>query len=521
MSKIIRNLIIGYLLFVPNISFAVPVDVNFESVPLGEVVKFVTTYKKVSIIYSETNLPITWHQNGIRDEVLIENFNYILNEHGLYLVNSERGYYKITSKNTSSLTSKSSLVYHLKFFNADDVIESLQNSYGDAVIVESVKDSPVVFITASPAILKHIQRTLYEIDNVQPNLKIYKIKHAAVKELANIINELNIYEKPCVKDFWNKQILCQGSPLAHLNSSMLIYRMDVKNTVEQERVVNLSRINADNALMVINSKDYHLNIIKLSDNTIYLSGVMADLDKAVSSLQLIDGQNVQIQIEAVIASLTDTAFKDFGLKLTQTGHNGTGSIGANAFQAANQFTPTMLIDFLYKETGLNMNASQGTYNGEIISSPFLTVLNGQEGFIHVGQNIPFITSSTENNSGSITTSVTRQDIGVKLSIKPDINGDNIKLAIDQEISTVTPDGQGSADVVTEVQRIKSTVLLSDGETIFLGGVKSSVTVDQESQVPLLGDIPYLGSVFRYVNEENENRNLVISIRPKILTKVGI
>lgn len=150
-----------------------------------------------------------------------------------------------------------------------------------------------------------------------------------------------------------------------------------------------------------------------------------------------------------------------------------------------------------------MSALSANTDTNLLSTPSLLTLDNQEAEILVGQNVPFQTGSyTTGASGASNpfTTVDRQDVGVKLKVIPHINeGATLRLEIDQEISLVAPVTtivSGGNDIVTNKRSIKSTVLAEDRQIIALGGlIQDDITIS-ESKVPLLGDIPFLGALFR-------------------------
>jgi len=146
-------------------------------------------------------------------------------------------------------------------------------------------------------------------------------------------------------------------------------------------------------------------------------------------------------------------------------------------------------------------------------------MDNQEAEIIVGQNVPFVTGtqlSASNNNPFQT--IERQDVGITLRVKPQINeGDNIKMEIEQEVNDVANTAvSGAADLVTNKRSIKTTVLVEDGQTLVLGGLLDDQVNDTRDKVPLLGDIPLLGSLFRYRTTNKRKRNLMVFLHPTIL-----
>ncbi|EDV7203271.1 type II secretion system protein GspD [Salmonella enterica subsp. enterica serovar Bredeney] len=152
----------------------------------------------------------------------------------------------------------------------------------------------------------------------------------------------------------------------------------------------------------------------------------------------------------------------------------------------------------------------------VLSMPSITTLDNQEAFFMVGQDVPVLTGSAvgENNSNPFNT-VERKKVGIMLKVTPQINeGNAVQMLIEQEVSKV--EGQTSLDVVFGERKLKTTVLANDGELIVLGGLMDDQAGESVAKVPLLGDIPLIGNLFKSTADKKEKRNLMVFIRPTIL-----
>ena len=155
-------------------------------------------------------------------------------------------------------------------------------------------------------------------------------------------------------------------------------------------------------------------------------------------------------------------------------------------------------------------------SSNVLSTPSITTLDNQEAFFMVGQDVPVLTGSTvgSNNSNPFNT-VERKKVGIMLKVTPQINeGNAVQMVIEQEVSKV--EGQTSLDVVFGERKLKTTVLANDGELIVLGGLMDDQAGESVAKVPLLGDIPLIGHLFKSTADKKEKRNLMVFIRPTIL-----
>ncbi len=169
--------------------------------------------------------------------------------------------------------------------------------------------------------------------------------------------------------------------------------------------------------------------------------------------------------------------------------------------------------------GALIQALEGDAGANVLSTPKVITMDNQESSIIVGENIPIITgqsSSTGAGTSDPFTTIEREDVGVKLIVTPSISeGDLVRLEIEQEISGVSPSTAG-ADIITSKRQIKTNVLADNGETIVLGGLIRDDVSSSESKVPLLGDIPWLGRLFRSSSTVVTKQNLLVFLKPTIL-----
>ncbi len=272
----------------------------------------------------------------------------------------------------------------------------------------------------------------------------------------------------------------------------------------------------------------------------------------------LDSRRAQVYIESMIVEITGDNSADFGFQwqgLIGNSSSKYGVVGGTNFSTGGSNIVDLTTALLGGASasggatgtggislgeGLNIglvrNFGGGTYalaslarilqsqtNTNIVSTPNLITLDNEEAKIVVGQNVPFITGSY-TNTGTGTTSpfqtVERKDVGVTLRIKPQI-GENgtIRMVIYQESSSVastTAVGTGNAGPTTNKRSIESTVTVDDGSIIVLGGLIEDRYTDNKSQIPLLGDIPVVGALFRSQSRTKTRTNLMVFLRPVVM-----
>jgi general secretion pathway protein D len=258
-------------------------------------------------------------------------------------------------------------------------------------------------------------------------------------------------------------------------------------------------------------------------------------------IQQLDIPRAQVHIEAIIAEVSLTTARELGvqwlLRSSQPGVVGSSqfstflpSIGSIVGGVADGVVDSILPDGgilglgNIDDDGLSIvaliRALQGDGETNLLSTPSLVTLDNQEAEIIVGQNVPFVTgqstgvASTTNNPFQ---TIERQDIGVSLKVKPQINeGNTITMKINQEVSDIAASSEGAVDIVTTKRAITTTVQIEDGELLVLGGLISDKLINIEQKVPFLGDLPLIGALFRSTSTEKGKQNLMVFIRATII-----
>ena len=163
-----------------------------------------------------------------------------------------------------------------------------------------------------------------------------------------------------------------------------------------------------------------------------------------------------------------------------------------------------------------LQAVRTSTNSNVLATPHITTMDNQEAFFLVGQEVPVITGSTTgSNNTNPFQQVNRQEVGIKLKVTPQINeGDAVQLTIEQEVSSIG--GATAVDITINKREIKTTVMADDGATVVLGGLIGEDVQESESKVPLLGDIPLLGHLFKSTSVTKQKRNLMVFIKASIV-----
>ena len=290
--------------------------------------------------------------------------------------------------------------------------------------------------------------------------------------------------------------------------------------------------------------DTATNSLVISAPDVTYNALRAVIDK-------LDARRAQVFVEALVVEITAEKAAEFGIQwqdLRNLHDSGTNFIGGTNLGGRN--TGTNIIDASANlgalGQGLNIGVVSGTINipglgvvtnlgmlaralesdanANILSTPTLLTLDNEEAKIVIGQNVPFVTGQYAQ-TGTTTTptpfqTIERRDVGLTLKVRPQVSeGGAVKLQIYQEISSLRPTTTAS-DVITDKRSIDSTVLVDDGRIIVLGGLIQDTVQDNVDKVPLLGDIPLLGQLFKVEKRNRMKTNLMVFMRPRVLRDVA-
>ncbi|WP_019531393.1 type II secretion system secretin GspD [Dasania marina] len=283
--------------------------------------------------------------------------------------------------------------------------------------------------------------------------------------------------------------------------------------------------------------------------------ITADADvmqSLLSVVQRLDIRRAQVLVEAIIVEMSADNGQSLGVEWLFSDDNGSygsssgaglaGALGAASTgedSDGNTVDPTLGlagalsqvpgqvlgIGRLDKALSFNvvLNALKTNSQANILSTPSLLTLDNEEASIVVGQSIPFVTGSytstggTSSNPGNPFQTVERENVGITLKVTPQINeGDSLILALSQEVSDAIPGSAINGNLITTERKINTKILANNGQTIVLGGlIKDNVTETQQ-KVPFLGDIPFLGALFRSTSTTYGKTHLLVFLRSSII-----
>lgn len=286
-----------------------------------------------------------------------------------------------------------------------------------------------------------------------------------------------------------------------------------------------------------------------STNALVITAAPAVFKSLKSVISQLDVRRAQVLVEAIIAEVSSDRAAELGVQWLFDGSGGNKPVGAINFGSGNSSISGVAQGALQAGGGVGgalsaigsgvtlglgrfnsgtfnfaglIRALEGDGSTNVLSTPNLVTMDNEEAEIFVGQELSIPTGSF-TNTGSSTSSVNpfttfeRKQVGIRLKVKPQINeGDAIRLDIEQKVDGISAGSAGAGDIITSERSIDTTVLVDDGKALVLGGLIKDDLVETTQKVPLLGDIPLLGALFRYKSVQKVKTNLMVFLRPTIL-----
>ena len=479
----------------------------------------------------------------------------------------------VNNKNNDSLATE---VIRLSQANARVIaplLKPLVNKQGHIAAYEATNS---IIIADYVGNLSRIKSILLELDkNPADTFELIPLDNTSANEVARILGSMWRGDNQMSKSFSaiaverSNSILLRGQIGVIEQIKRVIARLDSNSSQSSNlKVIYLKYAKAEDLTGILekvaesleeeipseSSKKNKTSIGFHNDTNALIISAQPDILKSLESvISQLDIRRAQVLVEALIVEISDKLARDLGVQFLFLGDGESSPIATQRFGTPNPdlistigaetsedstISSTMqtraansllALDGLavgvarYKASGtsfatiLNLIAQDADSN--VLSTPSIMTMDNEEASIVVGQEIPITTGETLSGSNSNPfRSVTRQEIGVKLTVRPQINeGNAVKMYINQEVSSIFgPLGEMSTDLITNKRNIKTTVLVEDGETIVLGGLIDDDVQESVKKVPFLGDIPLLGRLFKTTSISRTKRNLMVFLRPTIV-----
>jgi len=449
------------------------------------------------------------------------------------------------------------------------VLRPLVPAYGH---LAADSESSSLIITDRASNVDRIVSIVNRLDRPSQNgeLEVITLTNASAAEMAVMIGRL--YPPPSIE----QAALSAGvMVIEEPRTNSLVIKADVSTRTEIRKLLadldQPAENNGDTQVIFLNNADAE-NLVEVLQGTINATAeqqasatplpkmsIKADTDtnalivqasksefnKIRQVIESLDVRRLQVYVEALIAEVSADVAREFGIQLqTADGlrNDNSGVIGSTGFDVGTRIQD-VVTNPLSTGAGLSIGFIDGTVllpdgtevvnllglaralesqnDANILSTPNILTMDNQEAQIVVGQNVPFVTGAYSQTATAGTLNnpfqtIERKDVGLTLRIKPQITeGSAIKMEIYQEVSNVAQRGEAQ-DIVTNTRSLKTTVVAENNRMLVLGGLIQEDTAQNRQKVPLLGDIPILGNLFRYRSNKRTKTNLLVFLRPRIV-----
>lgn len=468
-----------------------------------------------------------------------------------------------------------SRVIGLENAGAREIASALANLVGDGVTVVPVDSANSIVIRGDAASVAELARVAQDLDRRAARgseIRVVYLEHADAEQLLPVLQRLlgqTPNEAPAQSQAANRLRRPNDSNASSGPSGATMGRNASPPPQPAAAAATAEPANP-NAQLTVGARNAIVTRFE-GANAIVISAT-ADIQRELGEvIRQLDVRRQQVLVEAIIVEISDTAARQLGVQLFLAGLNGTipfaltnysniapnvGTIaGALAARELNGTTTTIqtgdgstttttsngttdLINAAAAQLsgisggvgglairsgdaifGSIISAVRNDSNSNILSTPHIATLDNQEAYLLAGQEIPVTTGEALSpNFDNTFRTVQRQNVGITLEVRPQINaGGEVKLDLRVEISSIAgPVTQGSPDLILNKREIENTITVDDGQIAALGGLLDDNERRTLERIPLLGDIPVLGNLFRARSRSRVRTNLMIFIRPTIL-----
>lgn len=444
------------------------------------------------------------------------------------------------------------------------LIRPLIPQYGHLAAVTSAN---ALIISDRSANIARIEDLMRQLDRSgAQDFSVVTLQHAWVMDAAEVLNSAiargqakGTSATQVVADARTNRLILLGPPEARAKLADLARSLDSPSSRSTNtRVIRLRHNDAKALAETLGELTDGLKNQQAGETTGKPSNILIRADESLNALVLLaepdvvatledivrqlDVPRAQVMVEAAIVEISGDITDALGVQWAVDGRGKSGGLGGVNFAGTGLSVGTVLqilqdgdipdgttlpdgaiIGVGSDRFGALITALSANSKSNLLSTPSLLTLDNQKAEILVGQNVPFQTGSyTTDAAGSSNpfTTIERKDIGVTLKVTPHINeGATLRLEIEQEISSIAPStglNAQAVDLVTNKRSIKSTILADDGQVIVLGGLIQDDVTQATSKVPLLGDIPLIGGLFRSTRDSHIKRNLMVFLRPTVV-----
>ena len=550
---------------------------NYQDVDIAKVTQDISKFsKKTLILDPRVKGRISIFSDSILSaEQVWDVYLRTIQVHGFAAL-SDGGVVRIVPENEATRDSNKSLsqssietkIFTLKNRAAGEILSQIKPITGRQSHLSSIPSINSILLVDKKSNIERIAQLLEKIDqNDSAAIKIIKLNNLSSVEAVRILDRLKAQNNPTINNFIAVPFTPSNSVILSADQVVTNNITETLNALDKDAltggsiaVLYLKYAKAEEVATIINTvssrfagDDNEKPIVThhRETNSLIVSSEETNLEVIRNLVSKLDIRRAQVLVEAIIVELSETAAKSLGVETIFAGaQDGNVPIGITRFQngsnpdlvalagsliedGENATLSNVASSSLLQSSGLVsgfgdlsggdsfagiINAVADDQNSDILSTHTVIAMDNEPANLVIGQEIPITTGESlgSNNANPFRTT-SRQEVGIKLSITPQINeGNSVILEIKQEVSGVVGPLTGTADLITNKRSIETTVLVDNNQMIVLGGLNEDDLQESVSKVPLLGSIPVFGRLFSSSAESRVQRNLMVFLRPTIL-----
>ena len=442
---------------------------------------------------------------------------------------------------TSKIINKN-ILFTDKIEGTMDFIPNKEVSKSDLLkILDLVLEEKGYVLIDEKNILRVVKSSMIEKDTLI--IKLNNLKASEAKKKIDLISAMKFNKEEqkiaIIEDENNNSLILLGQKKDLKFLSDYIRTIDNTNISNKKdiKIFPLKNVEASTVVKIleeiINKKEFitpndkPLFSIDNESNSIIIMGFEEEISQIDELIKELDKEKTQVYVQARIIEVNDELVNQIGVSYGIFGARASNNVLSSFSSSLNNADiPTLSIEGLKipdLTSGLALGASLNLLkqNGalDIVSEPSILAINNKESSIYVGETISIKVSSSVTDGGTVKENYEREDVGLTLKVKPRISNDTkVTLEIEAILEGVKTTQTISGNADTSKKQIKTTTILNNGESVIIGGLIENKIESTNQKVPVLGDIPLFGELFKNNINNSKKNNLVIIVTPYLIPK---
>ena len=460
------------------------ININFTNLKISDLIKITSKVINKNILFTQEIEGTVDYipNNSLSNDELVKILDLVLEDKGYRLVENKNilRVIKISDIKKESISIK---LKNIKAIDAKKKLDELSKSIfteeiekSKISIIENLDNNSLILIGEKKDI-EYLAKYIKDIDREtilrKKELKIFSLKNVEASSVMKILEEI-----------LNKKVYLDPN---------------------------------DKALFSLDTESNSIILMAESDELLYIESLIIELDK----------EKAQVYVQAKIIEVNDDLINQIGVSYGIFGASASNNVLSSFSSSLNKAeVPTLSIEGLKipdLTSGLALGASLNLLkqNGalDIVSEPSILAINNKESSIYVGETISIKVSSSISDGGTTKENYEREDVGLTLKVKPRISNDTkVTLEIETILEGVKTTQTISGNADTSKKQIKTTAILNNGESVIIGGLIENKVESTKQKVPVLGDVPLFGELFKNTLNNTKKNNLVIIVTPYLIPK---